>query len=175
MASAEAVVEQQAKLDQVTEIALRSLGDIATPDPVSWIPRTWGWGLLASILFVLVLVYFMIWYKRWRRNAYRREALQELNAIKIQFQNHDQRYLAATALAELVKRVAIASWSRRSAAALSGGDWVKFLAAHDGTDISGSLSRFLNDLEYQAKPEPVFDDFNVIVNYTSKWIERHNV
>lgn len=28
-------MEQQAKLDQITEIALRSLGDIATPDPVS--------------------------------------------------------------------------------------------------------------------------------------------
>ncbi|MEJ5018774.1 DUF4381 domain-containing protein [Ochrobactrum vermis] len=168
-------MEQQPKLDQTTEIALRSLNDLAMPEPVSWFPQTWGWGLFALILLVLILSYLALWYKRWLRNAYRREAMKQLKAIRIQFQDPDQRYVTAVSLVELVKRVAMVSWSRRSVAALSGENWVKFLAAHDGTHMSSLLSRFLNDLEYRDEFHPAFDDFDAVVNDTSKWVERHNV
>ncbi len=36
--------------------ALSGLADIAVPDPVSWFPHTWGWGVVGTLLLVAVLI-----------------------------------------------------------------------------------------------------------------------
>src|SRR6478736_5715722 len=69
-------------LDPLTETALRSLKDIALPPAVSWMPQTWGWAVLAAILVLIVAAAFILWLRRYRANAYRREALALLAGVE---------------------------------------------------------------------------------------------
>jgi hypothetical protein len=169
---------QAAPPDPMTAIALRSLRDIAEPAPVSWMPQTWGWAMVASILLLQLLLIVLSWRKRHRANAYRREALAILGGIEESFRNPATRQNGVHDLAELLKRVAIAGWERRGIAPLSGGDWVRFLGAHGGDEVARRLQCLLDDLEYHggdslgALPEKADGDLTAAAR---QWIEQHHV
>lgn len=105
-------MEPAAKLDPMTETALRSLHDIAVPPPVSWMPQTWGWAVLAGLLGLALLVWALKTWRRYRRNAYRREALRMLGDIERLLQTPEKHAEALHQLAEVLKRTALAAWPR---------------------------------------------------------------
>lgn len=152
-------------MDQTTETALRTLHDIAVPPPVSWLPQTWGWGLLAALLLLGFAILLYRWAKRYQRNAYRREALRVLETISSKAQAAD--------VAELLKRTALSAWPRTDVAALSGGQWVAFLEGHSPEPLGSDLKAFLASREYQ--PDQHVNDMPVIVTQARLWIERHHV
>ncbi|QFY64081.1 DUF4381 domain-containing protein (plasmid) [Rhizobium grahamii] len=168
-------MEQEARPDPITEAALRSLKDIAVPQPVSWIPQTWGWMALALILLAAILLWALVLYRRWRRNAYRREALRLLDEIADDFRRQQTRDGAGARLGELLKRTALAAWPRKTIAAMSGTDWIDFLSANQGSDIGESLKSYLNDLEYRSGATPSADATNDLLRDARRWIERHHV
>ena len=163
--------------DPVTEAALRSLKDIAIPPPVSWMPQTWGWALVAIALAILAAVMFSHWLRRYRANAYRREALAQLDGLGEQILNPATRSNAVRSLTVLLKRVALAAWPREDVASLSGAAWVRFLSEHD-RDIGSILSRTLDDAEYREASGIVSQPSNAgreLIDASRKWIERHHV
>jgi hypothetical protein len=168
-------MEPQAKLDPLTEIALRSLKDIAVPPPVSWMPQTWGWGILALAVAAAILVWCALGYRRWRRNAYRREALKLLDEVAAAMRNPDTREQGINDLSELVKRTALAAWPRKDVAPTSGADWVAVITAHGGDDESPTFNNFFNDLEYQRGKPPTSDVVDELVHGARRWIEGHHV
>lgn len=60
---------------------LDQLHDIAEPPPVSMMPATWGWAILAACLLVLLAAGVWAWFRHRRRTAYRRAALAELDEL----------------------------------------------------------------------------------------------
>ncbi|MCI1001980.1 MULTISPECIES: DUF4381 domain-containing protein [Ochrobactrum] len=152
-------------MDQATETALRTLHDIAIPPSVSWLPQTWGWALVAVLLLLGLAILLFRWVKRYRRNAYRREALQILENIS--------NTAPATEIAELLKRTALSAFPRADVAALSGGQWVAFLESHSPAPLGTNLKAFLKGREYE--PDQQANDMPVIVNQARLWIERHHV
>ncbi|WP_371836195.1 DUF4381 domain-containing protein [Ochrobactrum sp. Q0168] len=152
-------------MDQATDIALRTLHDIAVPAPISWLPQTWGWGLLAGLLLLGIAVLVVRQLIRYRRNAYRREALQILGTIS----NNAQ----AAEVAELLKRTALSAWPRTDVAALSGRQWVAFLERHSPEPLGTDLKALLTNREYE--PDQQVNDMPVIVTQARLWIERHHV
>jgi hypothetical protein len=110
--------------------SLDRLHDIATPPPVFWWPPAPAWYALGAIMVVLLVV--LAWrVVAWRlRNRYRRAALAEL--AELEATAGEPRILAA--LAELVKRVALAAFPRERVASLSGVDWLVFLDASARTN-----------------------------------------
>ncbi|MDM9620873.1 DUF4381 domain-containing protein [Rhizobium sp. S96] len=168
-------MEPAAKLDPITEAALRSLKDIAVPQPVSWMPQTWGWGALAAITIAALLLCAALFYRRWRRNAYRREALRLLDEIADDFRSPQTREQAITRLGELLKRTALAAWPRQTIAAASGNDWVSFVSAHQGGEIGTSLKSYLDDLEYHAPTALNVEAGDNLLRDARHWIERHHV
>ena len=86
---------QVPSIDQLKEMAL--------PAPVSYMPQTWGWWCLLGLLLVGLLVWGARRYWQWRRDAYRREALERL----AQLQQRSSDLNALRELPELLKRAAL--------------------------------------------------------------------
>jgi Domain of unknown function (DUF4381) len=168
-------MEPKNQLDPLTETALRSLRDIAIPPPISWLPQTWGWAVLAALLVIALLAAFLVWLRHYRRNAYRREALRLLDGIEADIRNPANREKGVHELTELLKRTALAAWPRGDVASLTGRALIERLGASKG---DGALSRLLDDLEYHdgadiaALPAESADE--LVVN-SRRWIRRHHV
>ena len=135
-------------LDPLTRVALESLKDIAVPQPVSWMPQTWGWALAAALLLVVFMLLALRALRGYRANAYRRQALVELNGIERRVLDPQTRHDAVGDLAELLKRVALVAWKREEVATLSGAAWIDFLKRHCKAGDVSALQPLLDGDEY---------------------------
>lgn len=163
----------ETRLDPAMELALKSLKDIATPTPVSWVPQTWGWGLLAIIFLAAIAITCWNWLKKRRANRYRRDAL----AILAQLESDGNPETINREVPKLVKRVALAAWPRDTVASQSGDAWVAFLrnSMPDRT-LGEDLARVLDDLEYRpAKASGTSGDTKQLLASARHWIEKHHV
>lgn len=165
-------------LDPNAQAALRSLKDIAVPTPVSWMPQTWGWLLVAGVVTVIVALVFLAWLRRYKADAYRREALKLMEGIDALIQDPATRARGINQLAAVLKRTALAGWGRPSVASLSGDVWVRFLNDQDDMHVKQALESLLDDLEYHGKagltalPSETIKDISAAARH---WIERHHV
>jgi Domain of unknown function (DUF4381) len=112
---------------------VNDLADIVTPPPPSWWPQTVGWLVVGlCVLGALLWLGWRIW-RHWRANRYRRAALRELGRLQAGLAaDGPDRAQALLALAELLKRTALAAWPRGAVAGLSGASWRDFLRASAG-------------------------------------------
>lgn len=162
--------------DPLTRLALEKLNDIAVPEPVSYMPQTWGWLLLALILLGLIAWALLHRHRRYVADRYRREALAELARAEATLGKAESRAGAIADIAELVKRVALHAWPRSDTAALTGKAWLAFLAQHEGGAFSDEpASRFLDDLEYQGRAGVDESEARQFADVARRWIERHHV
>ncbi|MBB3541085.1 MULTISPECIES: DUF4381 domain-containing protein [unclassified Rhizobium] len=165
-------------LDPMTETALRSLKDISLPPAVSWMPQTWGWAVLAAILMLILVTVFLLWLRRYRANAYRRDALALLAGVEAKIRDPETQQSGVQDLAVLLKRVALAGWPRNDVASLAGAAWVKFLEVHGDRTSSQALQAVLDDLEYHASKGIGATQPNTgaeLIAGARNWIERHHV
>ncbi|MEM6363732.1 MAG: DUF4381 domain-containing protein [Planctomycetota bacterium] len=103
----------------VDPYSLDQLRDIVEPPPASWWPPADGWFYVSFLILVWSILWLVRGYQRWRRNAYRREAIAELN---------DLTEGDLVGLSRLLKRVALVGYPRRRVASLVGTDWTEFLS-----------------------------------------------
>ena len=104
----------------------------AMPEPVSMLPATTAWLVFAGwISAILLLVAFRVW-KNWRKNQYRRDALQLLEYIAGD-ESADPATTAAR-IAAVLKRAALAAYPRDTVAPLYGAAWSAFLVDSSNHD-----------------------------------------
>lgn len=159
--------------------ALRGLADIALPPPVSMLPQTWAWAVLAALVLLAIAFALCRWYRYRELNRYRREALSELRLIERHIGAAQTRGNALAALPALLKRTALAVWPREAIANLSGRGWTGFLDAHSGGPIFPEASaHFFEEAEYRGAatlasvPE---SEAKAYVAAARHWIEAHHV
>lgn len=143
--------------------SLDRLHNIAVPPPVSWWPPAPGWYAVAALALVLVSV--LVWQLvAWRiRTRYRRAALAELDTLG--------GNAPVAAVAELVKRTALAAFPREQVASLTGDDWLRFLDASGSTvSFAQDAGRALGDAEYAPGPNPATPELLAVVRH---WIAHH--
>ena len=105
---------------------------LVMPDPVSLMPMTSGWLILAGYLLAGLILTARHLIKLRRRNRYRREALALLKTIESE---QDLCPLeSAQQIAALLKRTALAAYPRHEVASLSGSDWAQFLKDSANSD-----------------------------------------
>lgn len=164
------------KLDPSVEAALRTLHDITTPAPVSWLPQTWGWAALAIAFGLALLIWLIRALRRYRRNAYRREALRLLDVAAEDIRNSPISEAGLQEVAELLKRTALSAWPREKVASLSGPDFARFLTQSAPNMDEQALATLLDDLEYRASdPVTPRPDDREIIETARDWIENHHV
>jgi hypothetical protein len=128
---------------------LNNLHDIVAPKPVSWLPPAPGWYALALTLLLVLLWVMVAWYRRRQRNAYRRQAADELARIETALAGEKAKSLLLPRLPELLKRAAIAAYGRGEVASLCGEPWLDFLDHRIGKPLfSGANGKLLLNCSY---------------------------
>ncbi len=129
------------------------------PPPVSMMPQTWGWAVLALILLATCIFVAIHMRRRYRANAYRRYAIKELEATRDD----------PAAIAAILRRTALAAYPRRDVAGLTGDDWLRFLDARvAGKDFLEGPGRLVAAAPYRAtQSEPALSAV------AKDWIVRH--
>jgi len=151
----------------LTEL-LDQLHAVAEPPPVSWMPQTAGWIVLAIIL---VAIFIVVTWRQWRRrmrDQYRREALAELDRIEAAASERLPLEVAA-----LIRRTALACEGRKAVAAMVGDDWLRYLdRSQGGTMFSDGPGRILATAPY----EPEIDEAgrHALVAAARSWIRTHH-
>ena len=127
---------------------VHGLREIALPEPPSYRPQTIGWAILAGLALLGLLIWGIQRYRRWRRDRYRRAALQRLAALE-KLAPVDQA-TALTQLPLLLKQTALAAYPREQVAQLSGKTWLTFLdGTYPGQSFTQGSGCLLAQLPYQ--------------------------
>ena len=147
------------------------LRDITEPERVSWWPPAPFWWCLIALLAIWLVYWIGMSTHRWFRNAYRRQALRELESIVAR----DPSW--PTNLSALLKRVALVSFPRDQVASLSGQGWLLFLdQTCDKVNFREGPSRILGSASFDPDTERSSDaDVAAVVSDVRKWILGHRV
>jgi hypothetical protein len=155
---------------------MSNLEEIGVPDPVPFTPQTAGWYLLAGLLAIGAVWLAWRFFKKWRKNAYRREALHELAEIEGLLAGDGSQGEALQSLPELLKRVALVAYPRARVAELSGEAWLGFLDGTVGsTEFSQGVGRVLPDLAYDpgTAGQITSQEAKDLISLVGAWIRHH--
>jgi hypothetical protein len=159
--------------NEAVQDPLAELRDIHLPAPPELWPPAPGWWILAAIAAVGTCFLLYLAFRYWRRNAYRREAADELESLFQQHQDEPLKLLAATN--ELLKRVALTSFPRDAVANLSGESWVAFLdSTGGGHEFSMGPGQVLIDGPYSNLDTITFSESELLA-VARGWIKQHRV
>ncbi len=145
------------------------MADIAVPEPVSYAPQTAAWWVVASVLVMAVGVTIYVAFRRRKANAYRRQAIFELDAL-------EKRVTAEAAygdLASLVRRTALAAFPRQQVASLHGDDWLAFLDRTGPGGFRDGPGRSLATAPYDGGRALSANDRAMLVRTVRNWIRSH--
>ncbi len=138
--------------------SLDNLRDIVVPEAVSWWPFAPGWyGLILAALVVLAV---LVWrqFRRWKQNAYRREALDAL------------RQASSTAeIANLLKRTALSAFPRAQVAGLTGEAWCDWLETTGPSAMPEEIRSTLNQGTYGADSGATSE----LRSFAMSWMKFH--
>ncbi|MCK5816357.1 MAG: DUF4381 domain-containing protein [Flavobacteriaceae bacterium] len=142
------------------------LAPIKEPEPIYFSFETIGWKIMAIIAFFLMIIFTYKWMQHYKKNAYRRVAINQLSSINIESNKNINK------IAILLKSVAITAYGRKEVAALYGDEWLLFLESKgQNTSFTKYSEPFLaiqnnnQNINTATKKE--------ILSLTKKWIQTH--
>ena len=148
---------------------LANLHPLREPEMINWWPLAPGWWiLLAAVIITLVgLAYWLI--KRYRENAYRRQALRQLQQLHSHYQSNGDDSDFASQVNALLKRVAITAYPQQQVAACHSESWQAFLKQQ-----LPSGEQFQTDFATAAYRKTCPDlDMNQLQQAATRWIKHH--
>ena len=111
--------------DNFGNARVTGLKEVSLPEPVSMVPETWGWWILAGVVLLWLAYFGYLLYRHWRLNRYRSLALAELATIEAQWARGEVGGLSGVPV--LLKRTAMHALGREGVADLTGSQWLTFL------------------------------------------------
>jgi hypothetical protein len=160
---------------------LQQMAEVVEPLPPSWRPQTIGWPVAGAFVLTLLAVATWRWWRRYRANRYRREALAELARLRAGLSaTPHARAHALVAMAELLKRTALSACPRAQVASMAGTEWAQFLRANAGKAGAAVpvLATLVNDAQYRdAAALAQWPDSQVAATAAAcqQWIAGHHV
>jgi hypothetical protein len=139
---------------------LDRLNDLVLPTDVALWPPAPGWYVVIGIIFVTIFYYIRRARINWKANAYRRAALRELADAE-----------DATAIAEVLRRTALAIAPRHVIAASTGHGWLDWLEQQSPDPVPDTVREHLNSGIYR-RPAAQRELTN-LRDYAARWISGH--
>ncbi|PHQ36221.1 DUF4381 domain-containing protein [Rhodopirellula bahusiensis] len=145
--------------------SLDRLNDIVVPAPVSWWPLAPGWYVLFAIL--LTVGVWLAWknWRTWKANAYRREAIHELESAN-----------TVGAISELLRRTALTTTSRSELATKTGDRWPDWLSQQFRNTTHPSISPTVREQLATAayRDDTGQESLDELKAFAAAWIAQHS-
>ena len=142
------------------------LEPLRNPDAVPFWPPAPGWWVLAFAVVLLAgFAVYRIW-QRYQRNAYRRQALRQLAALKEEARETPEFVAALNAL---LKSTALAAFPRRDIASQHGARWCSFL--NDSLEPAQQFDPAFAEAAYRGTTDAI--DRERLVQSAECWIRQH--
>lgn len=141
--------------------SLDRLHDLVLPPAVPWWPLAPGWYLVIALALVAAAWMTHRALKHWQSNAYRREAARELASLE-----------SSAAIAELLRRTALAIAPRSEIAEKTGTAWLDWLTAQFPEPMPDTVRTQLTVGVYN--PSPAKQEFSALRDYATRWIKFHH-
>ncbi|MCX2976220.1 DUF4381 domain-containing protein [Candidatus Marimicrobium litorale] len=153
------------------EDPLAGLNPLREPMMIGWWPPAPGWWALLLLVLLVVAFVIVVLRRRYRRNAYRREALRQLQNLHQDYQSGGDasRYLAS--VNALLKSVALQAYPRADVASRFGATWLQII--NRDLPEGQRLGAEFNDAVYRKTPENL--DITRILPAARYWICHHKV
>ncbi|MBW2367165.1 MAG: DUF4381 domain-containing protein [Deltaproteobacteria bacterium] len=154
---------------------IRGIEEIRQPDPVPWTPVAPGWICVGGILLLLGLWVLFRRFRRWRQNAYRREALSEIT--RLQKNKAENGHQVLRSLPGILKETALNAYPKVEVASLTGEKWLDFLERRcPGAGFKRETGRHLVTIAYHdPKSWSITDkEASEILVFVRRWIRRHH-
>lgn len=151
---------------------LQSLRDVHLPEPISAWPPAPGWYIVIALALVLFFTVAIVLYKRYQKNALRRLALRELNALQDSFEHGTKLSEIAPHISCLLRQVALAYFPKNKIAGLIGEEWLDFLSEHSACDFR-PYEALLTKAPYQRQTNKA--SVEKLFALSKKWMQTLNV
>lgn len=147
------------------QMADLKLGVLQEPVPVPFSFETIGWTILAVIICLLAIWFLLAQIRNFRKNKYRRDALNDLKNVK-----SGSKELAYSFV--ILKRTAITAYTRGKVGNLTGKSWLLFL---DETAKDIELAQYEKEIENLLYKNIVPDDVvrKAVLLNIENWIQNH--
>ena len=153
----------------ILDASLDNLNDIIIPQAVGYFPLAPGWYVVGLLVLSLLFHFLFLFFSTYKKNLYRREALEELEHFTKQ--NKEE----AIELLSLAKRVAIVAFGRETIAKLSSTSWWDFMQEHSKVRVSSQLRENIEKILYDRGYECSSSDYTDIKTFVLLWIKTHKV
>ncbi|MEN8227803.1 MAG: DUF4381 domain-containing protein [Bacteroidota bacterium] len=157
-------------------IHITGIEPMIAPEGVPFWPPAPGWYILAGLLMLLLVSLTYRWFRQRKRNRYRVTALQQLREIERSAGDAPDQ-TALIALGRLLKITALAVYPRERVAALTGKDWMEFLAENcSGAEPGDVIESLLTRETLQPPGETKIDtgDWKALLSFAEHWIRHHH-
>lgn len=148
---------------------LNQLHDIVVPDPILYWPLAQGW----YALFIVILSFLIPWLvkinQKRRTNAYRRNAISELDSIA----HIKAPTVKLLKLFDLLKRTALTACPREQVASLSGDAWWDFLYQTSKVKFAPASQESIQEVLYNPDFKPPENSCKKFEKEVRQWINKH--
>lgn len=153
---------------------LENLRDIHLPGEVSAWPPAPGWWILALLIVsVIAFISWKIW-QRYQQKHLLRLSLSNFTQLTTDYHRHQDPQKLVKAYSSLLRRIALARFSRQNVAGLTGDSWLSFLDESAQTTVfSSDLGRLLLNAPYQ-KHDVVASNIDELTAAVKLWIDNVN-
>lgn len=151
--------------------SLSALEDIVVPDPVGFFPLAVGWWFVIALALIWLTYGLTIFVLRYRQNAYRREGVKLIKKLE----TITSLESGLRKVDEVLKRVAMVSYSREKVGSLWGADWVDFLRASVREfRFSDANAETMASVNYQNISSSFrHEDYLATLRAAIAWIREH--
>jgi len=153
-------------------ITYNSIGQLIEPDPIRYSFNTPGWYVVLGLFFLIAIIIGIFQYRKYKKNAYRREAVRKIESIA---QQKSEKLVYE--INSLLKSIAIQLFGRKKVAALFGTEWFGFLQSKLKTKPVLTEQNFeeFTKAMYTKDVQIKEDTVKELVEFAINWVKNHKV
>jgi hypothetical protein len=149
-------------------------GTLIEPPPVPFHFGAPGWYVAGGLLLLLLIIAAWLLSRHYRKNLYRRQALQWLRSKEEELQHAGSLALLVYETNMLLKRIAIGRYGRTVIAASRDAQWIALLNKTMKKNLFDNKDeQLLQQQLYRSKGAILPDEAAAFIARSKKWIQQH--